>query len=230
LKSRPKRDFIFISMKELSLKYIVREPNKQTENTSLLILLHGYGSNEEDLFSFATELPEDLLIVSARAPQSLGFGSYAWYTINFTANEGKFSDISEAKIARDLIATFIDEIQEKYHISQNKTFLLGFSQGTILSYAVALNYPEKVQKIIALSGYVNHELLPSNLESKDYSKLNFFISHGSVDQVIPVEWAKKAPLFLNELNIKNSYQEYPVGHGVAPKNFFDFKAWLEEQL
>jgi len=217
-------------MEELSLKYIVREPNSKTKNTSLLILVHGYGSNEEDLFSFATELPEDLIIVSLRAPQSLGFGSNAWYTINFTANEGKFSDIPEAIKARELIASFIDEIQEKYQVLPEKTFLLGFSQGTILSYAVALNYPEKVQKIIALSGYVNSELLPSNIDSLDYSKLDFFISHGSVDQVIPAEWAKKAPFFFNDLNIKNSYKEYAVGHGVAPQNFYDFKAWIEARM
>ncbi|WP_457610249.1 alpha/beta hydrolase [Lutibacter sp.] len=217
-------------MKELSLQYIVREPNTQSNNTSLLILLHGYGSNEEDLFSFATELPENLLIVSARAPQSLGFGSYAWYTINFTADQGKFSDIPEAIEARDKIATFINEIQERYHIPPNKTFLLGFSQGTILSYAVALNYPEKVQKIIALSGYINPELLPEDINEKNYTDLDFFISHGNVDQVIPVEWAKKAPEFLNTLKIINSYREYPVGHGVAPQNFFDFKKWIEERL
>ena len=217
-------------MKELSLQYIVREPNQQTEKTSLLILLHGYGSNEEDLFSFATELPDDLLIVSARAPQNLGFGSYAWYTINFTANEGKFSDIPEAIEARETIATFIDEVQEKYKITPSKTFLLGFSQGTILSYAVALNYPKKVQKIIALSGYINPELLPKNLNNEDFDKLDLFISHGSVDQVIPVEWSKKAPEFLNELKIKNSYKEYGVGHGVAPQNFYDFKKWIEERM
>ena len=217
-------------MKELSLQYIVREPNQQTEKTSLLILLHGYGSNEEDLFSFATELPDDLLIISARAPQNLGFGSYAWYTINFTANEGKFSDIPEAIEARDTIADFIDEVQEKYHIAPNKTFLLGFSQGTILSYAVVLNYPKKVQKIIALSGYINPELLPQNLNNEDFKKLDFFISHGSVDQVIPVDWAKNAPGFLNELKIKNSYKEYGVGHGVAPQNFHDFKKWIEERM
>ncbi|WP_299527247.1 alpha/beta fold hydrolase [uncultured Lutibacter sp.] len=217
-------------MEKLSLQYIVREPNVQTENTSLLILLHGYGSNEEDLFSFATELPDDLLIVSARAPQNLGYGSYAWYTINFTANEGKFSDIPEAIEARDKIATFIDEVQNNYNISPDKTFLLGFSQGTILSYAVALNYPEKVQKIIALSGYINHELLPKDYNLKDYSTLDFFISHGSVDQVIPADWAKKASPFLNELQIKNYYKEYGVGHGVAPQNFFDFKKWMEERM
>jgi len=112
-------------MKKLSLDYISREPNQITENTPLLILLHGYGSNEEDLFSFATELPEELIIISARAPQNLGFGSYSWYTINFTADAGKFSDIPEAISARDLISSFIDEIQNEYKITPEKTFLLG---------------------------------------------------------------------------------------------------------
>jgi len=217
-------------MEELSLQYIIREPNIKSEKTSLLILLHGYGSNEEDLFSFATELPEDLIIISARAPQNLGYGSYAWYTIHFNNTQGKFSDIPEAITARNTIAKFIDEVQIRYVISPEKTFLLGFSQGTILSYAVALNYPEKVQKVIALSGYINTSLLPDNFEKQDYSKLDFFISHGSVDQVIPVDWGNKAPQFLNSLHIKNSYQEFPVGHGVAPKNFFDFKKWIEERM
>jgi phospholipase/carboxylesterase len=217
-------------MEKLSLHYIVREPKKVGKKTALLILLHGYGSNEEDLFSFAGELPEELLIVSVRAPQNLGFGSYAWYTIHLNNIQGKFSDIPEAIEAREAIATFIDEVQEKYTISPDNTFLLGFSQGTILSYAIAFNYPEKVQKVVALSGYINADLLPNDLENSDYSKLDFFISHGSVDQVIPVEWAQKAPPFLNGLNIKNCYQEYPVGHGVAPQNFYAFKKWLEERI
>ena len=217
-------------MEKLSLHYIAREPKTITENTALLILLHGYGSNEEDLFSFASELPDDLIIVSARAPQTLGFGSYSWYTIYFNSPQGKFSDMPEAIKAREIIAIFIDEVQQKYSVSPQKTFLLGFSQGTILSYAVALNYPEKVQKIIALSGYVNPDLLPEDLNAKDYSKLDFYISHGSVDQVIPVEWANKAPEFLKQLNIKHCYKEFPVGHGVSPKNFYEFSKWIEERM
>jgi len=217
-------------MEELSLKYIIKKPKEITENTSMLILVHGYGSNEEDLYSFANELPSDLLIISVRAVQELGFGSYAWYTINFNSTQGKFSDIPEAIKARDIIASFIKEVQEKYKITPQKTFLLGFSQGTILSYAVALNQPKLVQKVIALSGYINTELLTKNLNINDYANLDFFISHGSVDQVIPSEWAKKAPDFLKQLNIKHCYQEYPVGHGVAPKNFFDFKKWIEDRI
>lgn len=217
-------------MENLSLKYIVREPNVVSENTPVLILLHGYGSNEEDLFSFSAELPDELLIISVRAPQTLSFGSYSWFTIHFNDTQGKFSDIPEAIEARELVATFIKEIQEKYSIAPENTYLLGFSQGTILSYSVALNYPEIIQKVVALSGYVNPELLPKDVNLKDYSALDFFISHGNLDQVIPVEWANKAPEFLKQLQIKHSYQEYPVGHGVAPKNFFDFKQWIEGHL
>lgn len=217
-------------MEQLSLKYIIREPKINSENTPLLILLHGYGSNEEDLFSFAGELPDELLIISAQAPQTLGLGSHAWYSINFNDTQGKFSDIPEAIEARETIAAFIKEVQEKYTILPKNTYLLGFSQGTILSYSVALNYPDIVQKVIALSGHINPDLLPENLTTKDYAALDFFISHGSVDQVIPVEWANKAPEFLKQLNIKHCYQEYPVGHGVAPKNFYDLKNWLEAHL
>lgn len=217
-------------MKELSLKYIVKEPSKINENTPLIFLFHGYGSHEEDLFSFASELPQHALIVSARAPLSIGFGGYAWYTINFTDTQGKFSDIPEAKSAVTKISTFISEIQNLYNIAPAKTFLVGFSQGTILSYATAFNYPEKVQKVVALSGHINEELLPEKFEENDYSTLDFFISHGTVDQVIPVSWAQQAPKFMAKHNISHSYQEYPVGHGVAPRNFFDFKHWIEERI
>lgn len=218
-------------MKELSLKYIVKEPKKYSENTTLLLLLHGYGSNDQDLFSFAQELDENLLIVSAQAPLELGFNSYAWYTINFnTSQGGNFSDIPEAIKAREKIATFIDELQQLYNIQPSNTILLGFSQGTILSYSIALNYPEKVQKVIALSGYINEQLLPENINIKDYQKLDFFISHGSSDQVIPISWAEKAPNFLHNLGIKTTFKTYPIGHGVSPPNFFDFKKWLEERI
>ncbi len=77
----------------LSLHHLVREPKIKKDKNPLLLLLHGYGSNEEDLFSFASELPEDYYVVSARAPYDMMYGSYAWYAINFDADENKFSDI-----------------------------------------------------------------------------------------------------------------------------------------
>lgn len=211
----------------LSLHHLVREPKIILDKNPLLLLLHGYGSNEEDLFSFASELPEEYYVVSVRAPYELGYGSYAWYAINFDADENKFSDIPQAQESRDLIANFIDELVVNYPIDATKVTLIGFSQGTILSYAIALSYPEKIQRVVAMSGYLNTEMATPNFENNDFSHLKIFASHGTVDQVVPVDWARKAAPALTNLGIEVVYKEYPIGHGVAPQNFYDFKNWLQ---
>ena len=213
----------------LSLHHLVRAPKVKLDKNPLLLLLHGYGSNEEDLFSFATELPDHYYVISARAPYSLQYGSYAWYAINFDADENKFSDHDQARTSRDLISTFIDELITNYSIDPNNVTLIGFSQGSILSYAVALSYPEKIQRVVAMSGYLNLDIVTENYKNNNFSNLKIFASHGTVDQVIPVEWARKAKPILEHLGIKCVYKEYPIGHGVSPQNFYDFKNWLLEK-
>ena len=210
----------------MNLHYLVQEPKVKHDKNPLLLLLHGYGSNEEDLFSFAPELPDDSYVISVRAPYDLQPYGHAWYAIHFDADENKFSDNEQAKESVAIIASFIDEIVKKYPIDANNVTLIGFSQGAILSYGTALTYPEKVTKVVALSGYFNQDILPEVINTKAISHLKFFISHGSVDQVIPVDWARKAKPTLENLGLEVEYHEYPIGHGVSPKNFFDFKAWL----
>ena len=210
----------------MNLYYLIQEPKIKHDKNPLLLLLHGYGSNEEDLFSFASELPQDHYVISVRAPYDLQPYGHAWYAIHFDADENKFSDNVQAKQSVQLIAGFIDEIVKQYPIDTENVTLFGFSQGAILSYATALTFPEKVAKVVALSGYFNQEIMPEVIDTKAISHLKFFVSHGSVDQVIPVEWARKAKPALENLGLEVEYQEYPVGHGVAPQNFFDFKNWL----
>ncbi|NHM07155.1 alpha/beta fold hydrolase [Flavobacterium sp. CYK-4] len=213
----------------MSLYHLVREPKIKSESKNpLLLLLHGYGSNEEDLFSFASELPDQYYVISVRAPYDLMYGSYAWYAINFDANENKFSDFNQGRQSRDLIAGFIDKIITDYPIDGNNVTLIGFSQGAILSYAVALSYPEKVKRVVAMSGYLTTEMATENYTKNDFSNLRIFASHGTVDQVIPVDWARKAKPELEALGIDIVYKEYPIGHGVSPQNFFDFRDWLEQ--
>lgn len=211
----------------LSLDHIVREPKIKNDKNPLLLLLHGYGSNEEDLFSFANELPDEYYVVSARAPFDMMNGSYAWYAINFDADENKFSDIGQARESRDIVSNFIDELILHYPLDVTNITLIGFSQGSILSYAVGLSYPQKVQRVIAMSGYLNTEIAVDDYAKNNFSNLKIFSSHGTVDQVIPVNWARKSVPVLEKLGISVVYKEYPVGHGVAPQNFFDFKNWLE---
>lgn len=209
-----------------TLHTVLREPKIQNSTPPLLVILHGYGSNEMDLFSFADELPDELLIVSVRAPYSTGMGGYAWYALHWDAIDGKFSDLKQARDSILKVETLLNELQNTYQPS--KTFLMGFSQGAILSYAISLQYPNRVQHVLALSGYINEDLLPKDIPTN--LKIDYYISHGTVDQVLPVEWARKAPVLLDKFGGKNVYSEYPVGHGVAPQNFFSLKKWIEERL
>lgn len=213
----------------MSLQHITR-PSSLKENAPLLIMCHGYGSDENDLFSFAKELPEELFIISLKAPYPMQPYGNAWYAINFDAQQNKWNDVEQAIESRDKIANFIDDACAKYPVNSNNVTLLGFSQGTILSYAVALSYPEKVKNIIALSGYISEDMLQIKEHNDVYSYLDFYCSHGSADQVIPIDWARKAPVFLDALKIKNTYSEFPIGHGVSPQNFYEFKNWLQKRI
>ncbi|MEM1002448.1 MAG: alpha/beta fold hydrolase [Bacteroidota bacterium] len=214
---------------EFALEHLKR-PSSLSENAPLVIMCHGYGSDENDLFSFASELPEELFIISLKAPYRLQPYGNAWYAINFDAEQGKWSDNEQAIASRDLIAEFIEQACEAYPVDPKNVTLLGFSQGTILSLAVALSYPQLVKNVVGLSGYVNSDILKEDFPSNDYSHIDMFCSHGSVDQVIPVDWARQTPKFLEALNISHVYKEYPVGHGVAPQNFLDFKDWLKDRV
>lgn len=215
--------------KDLSLFHLIR-PSIIEENPPTLILLHGYGSNEEDLFSFASELPKELFVISVRAPYTLQPFGYAWYAIHFDAEDGKWSDDEQAIVSRDAIVKFIDEAQEAYGLDPENINLLGFSQGCILSMAVALSYPEKIQNVVGLSGYINPRILKENYSNNKFDHLGIYSSHGSVDQVIPVDWARNTKPFLKELQIPCLYEEFPVGHGVAPQNFYSFNNWLSNRL
>ena len=210
--------------------YLVRPPKQVLEKNPLLLLLHGYGSNEADLFSFATELPDEYYIISLQAPFDLQYGSYAWYAINFDADASKFSDLDQARSSRNLVLTTLDELQRKYPIDAQAVALIGFSQGAILSYAIALSYPDRIQRVAALSGYLNTEIAAEVFEKNKLANLQIYASHGTVDQVIPVEWARKSPEILTNLGVRVQFKEYPIGHGVSPQNFYDLTNWLQQTM
>ena len=218
-----------MSAKQLPLHAKIR-PSLIKKNAPLLVLLHGYGSDENDLFSFADELPNELFILSLRAPHKLQPYGNAWYAINFDAQQNKWNDVEQAQEAMKIIVSCIEQACTQYDLDKNNVSLLGFSQGCILSMALAINHPELIKNVIGLSGYICKEFIEEHRTKKDFSHLDFYCSHGSSDQVIPVDWARETPNFLTEKGIKHKYSEFPVGHGVAPQNFFEFRKWLIERV
>ena len=207
------------------LDYRVRQPLKDTSNPPLLFLLHGYGSHEEDLFSFANALPENYLVISLRAPIALGFGGYAWYSIHFNETQDRWSDDDEARASQKLIMHNINYHQKQFGVKTDKVSLLGFSQGAILSWAVGLSHPEKIDKIIALSGYVNTQIFDFSVNGLE--QLRCFSSHGTEDPTLPVDWARKGIEEIKKHSLSLTYKEYPMGHGINPENFSDLLAWLK---
>lgn len=214
----------------LSLFHLIRPSSLKEGKPPVIFLFHGYGSNEEDLFSFAQELPEELCVISARAPFSLEMFGNAWYALNFDASFGKWSDDEQARSSRDKVVRFIDEACEAYQLDEQRISLLGFSQGTVLSYAVALSFPGKIKNLVALSGYIDKNILVEDYTEKDHKNLKVYASHGQVDEVIPPWLAQQTPPILQQLQIDHIYEEFPVGHGVSPQNFQSLRKWLEDKI
>lgn len=211
----------------MELSYLVREPENITSKTPVLFLLHGYGSNEEDLFSFVPTLPKDWLIVSFRAPLNTPYEGYSWYDIDFE-NQERFVDVEQANNALDEILKHMRDITNRYGLTDNETHLCGFSQGGILSYALALKNPELFSKVACLSSYPEQKLLSDVVKGKKLQNLRFFVSHGTDDAVIPLEWGQKGAELLYDLGCYFTFREYMSGHGVNQKNYLDLMEFFEK--
>ncbi|MDR1877352.1 MAG: phospholipase [Flavobacteriaceae bacterium] len=208
------------------VNYLLREPKSATEKPSLILLLHGYGSNEQDLFSFAEELPDDAYIISLRAIRDTTMGGYAWYDLDFSGGV-RMVDAKQATEAQQVIFQFIEQVSSKYPFDKNNINLLGFSQGAIISFSLALHHPDKFKKVLCLSGYPEPELLKDVELGKDFSQLEFFFSHGKDDPVIPIAWSRQFKSICEELNLDYEYHEYLAGHGINSENYYDMLNFLQ---
>lgn len=199
------------------------------EKPPLLLLLHGYGANEDDLFSLAPYLDERFLIVSVRAPVRLGPMSYAWFNLGFTP-EGIVINPDEIETARQTLRKFIDEVTAHYHADRKAVYLMGFSQGAMMSLAVALTFPGAAAAVVAMSG----RLLPQTAEQiRDTDALiglPVFVAHGTRDPLLPVGHGRDICTRLEALPVELIYHEYDMAHEVSPEELRDVTRWLAERL
>lgn len=205
------------------LEYRYQKAEMTSEHS--IFLLHGYGSSEDDLFGFARYLPSNHHVFSLRAPYSTGMNGFAWYAISFDSDGTKWNDTTQALDSVNLIFNEIHRLRKQYQLSGTIS-LIGFSQGAILSLALAHHYPDGFSKIVALSGYLNEELSPDN--QKKQSSAQFFMSHGTEDQVIPLEWASYSAKRMTENGLDIQFKTYPTGHQIHPDNFKDLLAFIHQ--
>jgi phospholipase/carboxylesterase len=210
------------------LHYLVRAPKVKTDKTPIIILLHGIGSNEQDLFSLADQLPDKFLVISARAPNEIGANRYAWYHADFSKDPPVVNKDEEEK-SRGLIIRFIAQLKEHYHFDDKQVFLVGFSQGAIMSYSVGLTRPDVVKGIAIMSGRIPEEVRPLVAPGDKLKHLNVFISHGTNDKVLKISNARDAKSYLEKLGIHPAYKEYAAVHEINRDMLGDLVGWLNKE-
>jgi phospholipase/carboxylesterase len=214
----------------ISLTHLVRQPQQESSGKPpLLILLHGLGSNEYDLFSMAPALDDRFLIVSARAPITMMPGMHAWFNIVFTPQR-MIPDLEQAEESRNLLINFIDELIEAYNANPQCVYLMGFSQGAMMSLGVALTHPEKVTGVVAMSGRLPSQILEKMAPAEQLSKLDIIVTHGIYDPVIPIEGGRHCRDELEKLPVDLKYEEYPMEHQVIEAALRDVSSWLTDAL
>ena len=211
----------------LALKYVVQTPPEKTTHTPVLILLHGYGSDERDLFELKSSLPENFLIISARAPYPLPNGGYEWYEMT-DANGHHDGNPQQLANSRGLITKFIAQVIEKYKADPTQVYVAGFSQGAIMSYQVGLTAPGNVAGIGVLSGTIYPSLKPLIKNDAALKKLKIFVAHGTADNRIPFANGKAAVDYLETFGLKPQFHQYPgMGHTISNDVLNDFVQWLK---
>jgi len=209
--------------KDFELSYLVRAPKANDTKQKAIILLHGVGSNEQDLFGLADQLPADYYVIAPRGPFNVGTGRYAWYNVDFSTGSPVINAGEEAA-SRELIRKFIKQVKKEYNIDE--VYLGGFSQGAIMSYSIGLTHPEEVQGILALSGRILNEIKPSVKKDNALQHLNVFVAHGVQDNMLPIHYARSAKEYLESLGVVLTYHEYPIGHQISNDVVIDLNSWL----
>lgn len=208
-----------------SLHYLVRQPKIKTEKPPLVILLHGVGSNEQNMFSFADSLPDNFLVVSARGPITLRENSYAWFQVQFTSEKSIINE-EQAENSRKEIIKFIEDLKKIEDFDEHQVYLMGFSQGGIMSYSVALTEPEKIRGIAVMSGRLLPEAKPLVANNERLKKLKIFVSHGTHDSVLRFQYALDAVDYLKSKELQPEFHQYNEDHTISQQMLSDFINWL----
>ncbi|BFT74237.1 alpha/beta hydrolase [Paenibacillus sp. P36] len=190
----------------------------------VIFTLHGKGSNEKNMFSLVAPLADDFIIIGIRGNLPLGSG-YQYYSLKSLGNPIR---VMFDEAIKNLEA-FIQYATEKYPIDQSKRYLLGFSQGAILSMSLALTMGDQLKGIVALNGYIP-DFVKTEYALKSVKEVSVFVSHGEYDSIFPVRIGHESAAYFQDQTPRLTFHLYPTDHGVSEENQLDFLNWLKQDL
>ena len=192
----------------------------------LVIMLHGWGSDKYDLISLDFNI-DNLHYLSVNAPYECdsGFG-YQWFSLeDMNVN----SIIKEIRNNYIVLEKFIEEQSIKLNIDYNHIFLLGFSQGAMMSLYTGIRLNKKLAGIISLSG-----LLPDTINSiknSQITKQNILLLHGTDDNVVPFNYFIETKKLFDILNFNiEAYSINELQHGINNEEIDIIKSFIERNI
>ena len=215
------------------LNYRYQEPKTPALiNTKppLLILLHGIGADENDLFGLSTYLDERFFVASVQAPFALPYGGYAWFELILEPNKPLGFNAKQFEQSRRMIFEFIDEIVAEHDLGADRVYLCGFSQGAMMSMSCLMQNPKKFAGVVAMSGRAITEMIPADRNLEDFKNFPIFVTHGIYDPVLPIENGRVTKEILSRLPVDLEYKEYPMAHEISAQSLRDVSDWLTLNL
>ncbi|MEP7037433.1 MAG: alpha/beta hydrolase [Acidobacteriota bacterium] len=216
----------------MNFKYRYKKPeilSDENKKSPLLLVLHGLGADENDLFGLAPFMDERFFIVSPRAPFALAYGGYAWFELVIQPNNIGFN-VKEFEQSREMILKFVDELVAEHDLDAKRVYLCGFSQGAIMSLSVLLSEPEKFAGVVAMSGRAMPEMLPEQNNFDALKDFPILVTHGIYDPVLPIENGRATKEILSRLPVDLEYKEYAMAHEISQESLQDVTGWLRSKL
>ena len=196
-----------------------------------ILTLHGRGANAFDLLGLAPYLCGGrFLIICPQAPLETPIGpdavGYAWYSISL----GGPPDVQGMLASQKKLQSFLDDALARYPIDEKNLIVLGFSQGGVMAFSLALANPARFRALVALSSWLPPELVPLLKVSNAVQSLPTLVHHGTQDSTIEVERARSSVERLRELKVPLTFKEYEMGHEIRPSSLADLSAWLDKNV
>jgi phospholipase/carboxylesterase len=197
----------------MTLKYVLSVPSGKPDDAELplVIVLHGRGADANDLADIAPMIDDGYRFVFPNAPQQ--FEAYPGMTFGYTWFDGLPPEQKSLEASRNLLLQFIDDVVARYPTPQGKIVLSGFSKGGMMSLDSGFRTKQKLAGIVVMSGALYEGDLPPLRKG-----LPVLIVHGTADEMINVNMARRARRVLEEHGLEPEYHEYPMGHQVSQES------------